>query len=202
MPDENQLYEEWSAATDRREIEERLYRAVSRHAAAVVFSKFPEAYQDLIPNIAAAVMGQLGEFRGESKFSTWVHSIALNKTNEALRSQGDREKVFDDTKVIVSAPRERTEEHSVSEGGESLPSGAEVYAVSHPDFDSPMLLEEICRQLTEEEASLIGYKGEGLTSEEIGAKLGIGREALDSRWARLKKKLRERDGERGSQATN
>ncbi len=188
MPDENELYEEWSKATDRREIEERLYRAVSRHAAAVVLTKFPEGHRDLVHNIASAVIGQLGRFRGESKFSTWVHEIASLKTKEALRAKIRYKRVFDETKIVVSGPEE--------DRGEDPEAGAShrVYGITMPESDARIAFEELFDQLSEDEATLLQSKSEGFSSEEISTRLGIGREAVDSRWARLKKKLPLGDG--------
>jgi len=188
VPDENEIYEEWSAATDRREVEERLYRAVSRHAAAVVLTKFPEGHRDLVHNIASAVMGELGTFRAESKFSTSVHRIALLKTYEALRATVCRRKVFDDTKIVVGGPEEEAENHDHGE------TAGHVYASTLPDAEARIAFEELFDQLSEEEAALLQYKSEGFSSEEIAAKINISQEAVDSRWARLKKKLPLRDG--------
>ena len=181
MSDENELYEEWCAATDRRDVEKRLYNAVSRHATAVVLEKFPEGHRDLPHDIASAVIGRLEEFRQGSKFSTWVHAIAVRKTDEALRKLVRKRKVFDETKVVVADAREKTEQ----EGGDEEEMRNRVSAVSRPDFDSSIALDQICSRLPEEDAALVGYKREGLTSPEIAAKLGTTQEAVESRWARL-----------------
>ena len=194
MPDENELYKQWRSATDRRHVEEKLYRAVSRHAAAVVLSKFPEGCRDLVPDIAAAVMSRIESFRGESKFSTWVHAIAKLKTAEALRTKKIEERVFDATKVVVSGPDENIGEYLENGAGESLRTTNLVYAETHSDFDGPIAFEELCDRLSDEEEALLNYKCEGLSSYEIASKFGINAEALDSRWARLKKKLPRSDG--------
>jgi RNA polymerase sigma factor (sigma-70 family) len=188
VSDENKLFEEWCGATDRRDVEQRLYRAASRHAAAVVRGKFPEGNPDLIHDIAIAVVGRLGEFNRESKFTTWVHAIAKKKTAEAARKLARRKKVFDLTKVVVADLGDKTEQ----EGGDASEVRNQVSALTRPDFDSPIALDQLSNHLPKEDAALLGYKREGLTSAEIAVKLGTSQEAVESRWERLKRSQKKK----------
>jgi RNA polymerase sigma factor (sigma-70 family) len=188
VSDENELYEEWRAATDRRDVEKRLYSAVSRHATAVVLEKFPEGHRELAHDIASAVIGRLGRFRRQSKFSTWVHEIAVRKTIEALRKLARRKRVFDETKVVVADAGEKAEQ----EGGGPYEVRNQVSAVTQPDLDSPIALDQLRSHLPEKDAALVIYKREGLTSAEIAAKLGTSQGAVESRWERLKRSQKKK----------
>jgi RNA polymerase sigma factor (sigma-70 family) len=188
VSDENELYEEWRAATDRQDVEQRLYSAVSRHATAVVLEKFPEGHRELPHDIASAVIGRLGKFRQGSKFSTWVHAIAVRKTDEALRKLVRKKKIFDETKVVVADAGEKTEQ----EDGDEEEMRNRVSAVTRPDFDSSIALDQLSNHLPEEDAALVRYKREGLTSAEIATRLGTTQEAVESRWERLKSRQKKK----------
>lgn len=188
MSDEEELYKEWYATADKRDVEQRVYRGASKHATAVVLEKFPEGNPDLVHDIATEVASRMGEFRRESKFTTWVHAIAKKKTAEAARKLGRRKKVFDLTKVVVADMAEKTEQ----EGGDANELRNQVSAVTRPDFDSSIALDQLSSHLSEEDAALVRYKREGLTSGEIAAKLGTSQEAVESRWERLKRSQKKK----------
>src|SRR5262249_42872582 len=158
---------------ERQALLERLYRAVKKHAAAVVWSKFPEAYLDLPSDIAATVICRLESFRGNGTFSTWVHEISKRKTNEALRKLIRSKKIFNRTKTL-----EEIELETPKRGQHPL------HAVE-PNPDLVIEVKDFCKQLPKSHAALYAYKRFGLHSKEIAAKLGITQEAVDSRWARL-----------------
>ena len=69
MLDENELYEKWRRAgeAERRTLEEELYDAVREHAVCIVWKRLPEDYRDLVHDIAADVIQQLGRFRGGNR---------------------------------------------------------------------------------------------------------------------------------------
>ncbi len=182
--DENELYEEWwnTPEDQRPDVERRLFAAVRPHAQAVLWEKLGENNPDLTHDIVVAVVNQLADFRRECKFSTWVHEIASRKADEELRKRMRRRKVFDETKEVLD--ERHAEEGEVANA---------VYPSETPDFDSPIEFDQLCAKLPQEDAALLRYKNEGLSSEEIAAKMGIGQEAVDSRWARLKSKVRKKN---------
>jgi RNA polymerase sigma factor (sigma-70 family) len=175
---ENELYLKWRTArgTERETLRERLYHAVKKHAAAVVWRRFPEGYWDLPHDTAANVICKLETFRGRSKFSTWVHEISERKIDEALRKHIRSKAVFDRTKVI----------EEIEEGPQKARNRVDV---AQPDFDRPIALKEFCKHLSKNHAALLLYKLSGSRSKEIAMKMGISQEAVDSKWARLKRKL-------------
>ena len=162
---------------------------MKKHAAAVVWKKFPERYSDVPSDIAASVICQLESFRGECKFSTWVHEIATRKTDEALRKEIRTRAVFDTTKIVGEKPAGESEPDS----DETDRARDHVCPTVRPDFDFPIAIKERCKQLSKTHAALLAYKVSGLSSNEIAAKLEISQEAVDSRWARLNRAMKKKE---------
>ena len=184
MPDENELYEQWRSAPEgkRRELEGKLLQKVLSHARAVVCETLHEWNPDIVQDAALAVWRGLSRFRRESKFSTWVHSIAKHKTYEEIRNRVRRRRIFDERKVVVANP------------GDDEESDRAVYRTTLPNLEGPITLAELCEGLPEDAASLLRHKREGMGTDEIAAKMGIGQEAIASRWARLRRKLKKNFG--------
>jgi RNA polymerase sigma factor (sigma-70 family) len=186
MSNENDLYKKWLTAPEgkRKGLAEEIYSAVRTHARTVVFKRLPEVRADLPHDIAADVIQRLGAFRGECKFSTWVHEICNRKVNEALRKLIRSKAVFDRTRVV-----------GVQETDAGEPGNMRNHAdgITHVDFDRRISLEKACKQLSENHAKLLRYKIEGWSSDEIAAKTGKTRKAVDSQLARLSRKLRKKN---------
>jgi RNA polymerase sigma factor (sigma-70 family) len=183
---EDVLYEKWRNASpeERPEIEGKLFALVSRHAQAVISLKLAEDAADLVANIAGDAIGQLsrGKFREEALFSTWVHEIALRKVDEELRRRIRQRKVIDDRTTV-----DAVEDHD-QEDQEQTAHYRPKQEIRHPNFDVRILLGQV---LCPREAELARLKDEGLTSQDIGIKMGISHEAVDSRWRRLQKKIKK-----------
>jgi RNA polymerase sigma factor (sigma-70 family) len=183
---ENALYEVWHSSTteQRHDVERRLFAAVTRHAKAVVFIKLQEKAPDLVANIAGDALRQLarGQFRGACLFSTWVQAIALRKINEEIRRRTRQRRVIDDRTSVDDLEKWTTVD--LEEGGEGVAYRSRQQ-IKLPNFDAKILLDQV---LSHEDKELVGLKHEGLSSEEIAAKIGISKEAVNSRWRRLKQK--------------
>lgn len=183
MADENELYAQWhDAGPDaRHSVETLLAAAVTRHAHAVTQQKINEPrLEDVIQVIVVAVMTQLDNFRGESKFSTWVHSIAENKANEYLR-----------TKI---REKERGEHIAVHHEDEDNDQPQKPIPSEQPKQERQVIIQDIFEDLEEQDQALLRYKQAGLKSKEIAEATGMSVEAVDSRMARLKPKLRRKFG--------
>jgi RNA polymerase sigma factor (sigma-70 family) len=180
MLDENELYEKWlgTGEADRNEVEGQLSTSVQRHAQAVVWENLQETHPDSVQKIVMAVMTQLGAFRGKSKFSTWVHAIAQHIVDEELRRRTRYRQVFDETKSVATDPHEEIENRARS-----------VVPTILPDFEGPIAFAEFSEGLSDEDAALLRYKRDGLSSKEAAERMGTTVEAVDSRWARLKPKV-------------
>jgi RNA polymerase sigma factor (sigma-70 family) len=194
MSDENEIYVQWQNAIDdeaRGRTIKQLSKEVRRHGEAVVWEGLNEWNPDTVEKIVAAVVDNLPRFQGRSKFSTWVHAIGKNKVKEELRYRKNRRKDIDETARVED-----------SEDGGRTPR----HEVRRPDFDTPMLVDDLCKGLSEENTLLLQGKYEQMSSDEIGQLLGISADAVDSRWARLKPTIQEKfrgsDGKATPQATN
>jgi RNA polymerase sigma-70 factor, ECF subfamily len=81
---------------------ERLYRAVSRHVYAFVLQRCGDAAlaEEIVVDTLVDVWKQPARFRGESKFSTWLLSIARFKMIDRLRASG-AERDHDDIDTVA-----------------------------------------------------------------------------------------------------
>jgi RNA polymerase sigma-70 factor, ECF subfamily len=81
---------------------ERLYRAVSRHVYAFVLQRCGDAAlaEEIVVDTLVDVWKQPARFRGESKFSTWLLSIARFKMIDRLRASGP-ERDHDDIDTVA-----------------------------------------------------------------------------------------------------
>lgn len=179
--EENELYAKWleTDAAERGDVEAKLCAAVSRHSQAVLWNKLGEAPPDLVQAVAAAVMTQIRDFRRECQFSTWVQEIAQRKAKEYIRGRVRARKVFDENVAVV----ERVSDDDEPRVGEIIPSVS-------PQLEGEIAVKELFASLPNEDAALLRYKEAGLKSKEIAEAMGASVEAVDSRWARLKPKVK------------
>lgn len=182
--DENELYAQWlkTDPANRRDIEAKLYAAVKSHVQAVLWKLLNEPAPDLVHEAANAVMMQLGGFRQKSKFSTWVEGIARHKAKQYIRGKVRARKVFDEYVKVVEI---RIEDDYAK------PRAKEVVPTVFPQLDGEIRVHEFRKSLSQADAELLRYKEQGLKSKQIAERTGTTVEAVDSRWARLKPKLKK-----------
>ena len=60
------------------------------------FSKDPVEAQDMAQDVFIKLMGKLGSFRGEAKFSTWLHIVTLNFCRSQSQTKRTSQKLFSD----------------------------------------------------------------------------------------------------------
>jgi RNA polymerase sigma factor (sigma-70 family) len=191
--EENELYAKWleTAPANRGDVEAKLFAAIKRHGQAVLCKKLGEAPPDLVQAVVAAVMTQIRKFRGECKFSTWVQGIAHRKAKEYIRGKVRERRVFDEYVAVVESDLEDALEPRV---GEITPSVL-------PQLDGDIAVRELFQSLSKEDGTLLRYKEEGRTSKEIAEAIGTTVEAVDSRWARLKPRVKNFRSTRRKQGT-
>ncbi|MCC6648477.1 MAG: sigma-70 family RNA polymerase sigma factor [Polyangiaceae bacterium] len=56
----------------------------------------PELVEDLVQEVFLQVHRSLGEFRGDAKFSTWLHRVTVNVVLMARRAAGSRPQLTDE----------------------------------------------------------------------------------------------------------
>jgi len=159
-----------------------LYEALKAQARNVVSFKFPELNSILARerahDIATRAFEKVGQFRGESKLSTWFYTIAQNEVNRAL-SEHITER---NTLVSTDVDSDEGEEARVA-------SANEPEAPPLPGQDSAIELEVLMRELSDEEVTVMRFKLEGYTLEEIAEKTGEPLGTIRSRFERAKAKM-------------
>jgi RNA polymerase sigma factor (sigma-70 family) len=181
--EENELYAKWleTAPANRGDVEAKLYVAVKKHAKAVLWKTLNESDHDLEETVTVAAMTQMRKFRQDCKFSTWVEEIARRKVKQHLRGKIRARKVFDEYIAVVE---------SESDDDDSGPRVGEITASVLPQLDGEIAVRELHERLSKEDCTLLRYKQEGRTSKEIAEAMGTTVEAVDSRWARLKPRVK------------
>jgi RNA polymerase sigma factor (sigma-70 family) len=121
-------------------------------------------------------MAHLGDFRGESKFSTWVFSIVQRFCYRELEVKiSNKEVLFSDY-------------HSTHQ--------VERLASYELDGDARLTLDRLREALLDDENNLIDHKLQGYTTAEIAELTATSTTAIEGRWRRLCAKLRRNGAKR------
>lgn len=95
-----------------------------------------DACQEALINIA----NKIGSFRGASRFTTWVHAVAVNSARSTYRRMKNQAQATDD--IYLERPDPRTT--SVIAGTRlDLLEAMEVLERDHPSFVTPLLLRDV-----------------------------------------------------------
>ena len=171
-----------------RKNKDRAYRYLLDTYAGMIYNtcfnlvRSEEDAEDLVQEVFTAVYLSLDSFEGNSKVSTWVYSIAINKSKEFLRSK-TRKKRSGHMVVI-----EKEESHF-------LPS--QVIDFDHPgvkmeDKELAAVLFSAIDQLSEnQQVAFVMHKIEGYSYEEISRKMDLSISSVESLMFRARKKLKE-----------
>lgn len=135
--------------------------------------------QDVAQETFVSAFKSIATFRADSRFSTWLHRIAVNKAKDYLRTQGRRQEreIFkltgdDGNDPIMDIADERTPEH-----------GASDKQTAHHIEQAIQRLSPLYR-----EAFVLKHV-EGMEYEEMAQLLGVGRDVLKMRVYKARIKL-------------
>lgn len=148
-----------------------LWNAHSPHVDAIVrrLAGDPDIAQDVAQEVWIQIFRALPSWRGDSKFSTWLHRVAVNRSLNALRR----------TRRLASI-ESPIEEHSAM--------------VDHDEGERSMLaatIDEAARQLAPGARTVFYlHDVEGYTHEEIATELGITAGGSKSQLFKARAKLR------------
>jgi len=96
----------------------------------------------------------LPSFRGDARFSTWLHRIAVNEANRFLARQSRRELLpFDD--VMLEVPDLGAQTHEIAEAGELRAKLEELLAELPAHYRAPVVLRDVEGFSNEEAAELL-----------------------------------------------
>jgi len=132
--------------------------------------------EDVMQQTLLTVMSQLGTFRGESHFSTWLFSIARNHCLK-LRSRGPEAHArapLEAAEQVLETPARQAPDEAVSQ--EQLEQALDgAIAALEPAQREVLVLRDI----------------EGLSAQEVAQAVGVSVDAVKSRLHRARKALRE-----------
>ena len=125
--------------------------------------------EDLAQDICAGLARKLAGFRGEARFTTWLHSLVINAARDKLRRDSSRRRAADgwgeiETMTRASAATDRTTHTWLAEAMATLP-----------------------QDLRETIALVLG---EDATHAEAAAALGVSEGTVSWRMSEVRRRLR------------
>jgi RNA polymerase sigma factor (sigma-70 family) len=168
----NATFAAYLNATDlnRSELEDALIKSLEKYAKKIVWLTLHDTRPDIVNESVHFILVHLNDFRGKSKFSTWVFTIVRRRCyGELQRKISRKETLFSEFK-----------DHQV-----------DALATYELDGDAKMTLDRLRRGLSKPENDLIEFKLHGYTNREIAQEMATTMSAIDGRWRRLCEKLRQ-----------
>jgi RNA polymerase sigma factor (sigma-70 family) len=161
--------------------EPRLYSALKKLAQSEVWHFFGSIDEDLMQEIATNAFLRREQFRGESRFSTWVFALAKNKCRMALR------RVTEERRMVSITMHEEELESGYAEGPEQS-NDAYLY-----DFnDASLDLEKLKADLPEEQVKVVDFHLQGYSLDEMAKKTKAPLGTIRGRWRLANEKLRKK----------
>lgn len=160
------------AASGDREAFERLYRANSGRVFALCVRMVGDrsSAEELTQDVFVRAWNKLGQFRGDSSFSTWLHRLAVNVVLNVRKQQG----------------RHRLRHEEMDEESNSLPQSGLPVPGMRLDLEAAIaMLPPGARRV------FVLHDVEGYTHEEIAAQTGVTTGATKSQLHRARMLLRE-----------
>lgn len=141
-----------------------------------------EDAEDLTQEVFTVVYLSLDQFQGKSKVSTWIYSIALNKSKEFLRKK---------------TRQKRSGSHIEIDKPDATLTPDQIINFDHPgvqleDKELAKVLFSALDQLADNQRlAFTMHKIEGYSYDEIAEKLNLSKSSVESLMFRAKKKLQE-----------
>ena len=142
----------------------------------------PKDAEDLVQEVFTSIYISIDNFSGNSKLSTWIYAIALNKSKEFLRNK---------TRLKRQGTITVLDDHDSG----IVPSGTVNFyhpGVELEDKEKAKVLFDAIDQLAENQKdAYILSKIEGYSYMEISEKMGLSVSSIESLLFRAKKRLKE-----------
>ena len=151
--------------------------------------------RDVCQEIWLTVWKNLGSFRGEAKFSTWVHPIATRRAIDHLRG---RKRWFNRFIPFISDTADTSDSDS---GGDRVAAAPEATADSDPRQDLEhrernLRFERAIAALPPKHRAVLALREiQGLSYDEIAENLGIARGTVMSRLFHARRLLAQKLGD-------
>ena len=150
----------------------------SLHEPALAEDIFASIIEKLLVDRCAALRG----FKSDSKFTTYLVSIARNRTYDYLRTLKRR------PTISISTPLAGSDQGSEDELGKMLAADLDL---DH-ELEVRLTLEQVLKGLSAPESLILQlYYIEGMKDREIGELLSLSVDALSARKSRALKKLKD-----------
>ncbi|WP_207508368.1 RNA polymerase sigma factor [Telluribacter humicola] len=156
-----------------KDTEKEFERRISEHSTMIhkvcrMYAYTEADRQDLFQEIVIHMWRAYPNFRGQSKFSTWLYRVAINTAVTGLRKQKN---------LITSYEAEHLPTHVADERGD--------------EEEQWTQLNEAIAQLNEIEKAIVMLYLEGRSYDEMEEILGISQGNLRVKMTRIKDKLRQ-----------
>jgi RNA polymerase sigma factor (sigma-70 family) len=176
--EEDDLYQKWRDAPvdEKPDLEKQQFKVVKKHAKAVIWEMAPEANEGLADEIASQVIERLPKFRQEAKFSTWSHRIMINQCNLYLR------RTIPEKDRFYMSPGKPEDDIKLAD-----PRAKAAFDRAEGAID----YERLVGTLPRKDYVLLQCRLAGMTVAEAAKKLGDLEDAAESRWRRLKARLKK-----------
>jgi RNA polymerase sigma-70 factor, ECF subfamily len=151
--------------------------------------------RDVCQEIWLTVWKNLGSFRGDAKFSTWVHPIATRRAIDHIRA---RKRWFNRFIPFLS---DTSETGGSDSGGDRVAAAPEAVAASDPrqdmeDQERKARFERAIAALPPKQRAVLALREvQGLSYDEIAANLGIARGTVMSRLFHARRLLVQKLGD-------
>lgn len=152
-----------------------LYQTLYALASNICWNMVHENNEDLIAESVNSIMLNLGEFKGKSRFSTWVWSRIVNDVKDYIRKKKSRL---------------RGKELSL----ESLPEDIEISNTIGCVDDKKAIEKAVVEVLSPEQTDVVRARLEGYSFEEIAEVLDVPLSTTKNRWLSALEAIRRRYG--------
>lgn len=160
---EQEIYQAWvgeSTPEGKAALEEQLLEALARHGHAVVWLEMHDRRPEIVNEALYRAFRGLKKFRGDSKVSTWFHTIVVNICKRERKREGMRREV----------PLEAA-------SGEAAGAWAE--------YDT----EKLFGVLSNEDKEFAERKLQNIPDDVLAEHYGLSNAGVRTRWHRIKKQL-------------
>lgn len=164
---ENIVFKEFTEASEgphKEALERELQRLLLAHALSVAWLQLKEYRPDIANFCVYKAFQKFDRFRGEAKFSTWFHRIALNACTSNLRLKLRQAEV----------PLDSVVEKGTTEEGAII---------------AKLQIERIADKLDAADKQFLQWKLEQLDETEIAKRTGLTLPGVRSKWSRIRKRI-------------
>ena len=175
--DVNAALAAYQSATDssRSEHERILIKELENYAKKIVWLTLRREHPEIVNEGVQYILSHINDFRGDSKFSTYVYTLIKRYCFREMKLKMDRN------------------ETSLTDLQAQMEANLASYEL---DGDARLTLDQIRKNLSDDEKELIDRKLEGYKTAEIAQLSSISTATIEGRWRRLCARVRRSEARR------